>query len=357
MKALLMIIAVKNSVIAGIAHHLLPAMIQNYPFNEYAMKEIQISSIDIRLAHTRHKDTSAEKRLLMSIQERDIQEPLQVAHDKATDHCILLDGFKRYRCAMKLNIHTVPVDYIGSDIVIGIVTMLRREESKGITTIEQAALIDELHQQYGLSISEIATLLERSPSWVKLRLGMIEELSPLVREKLMSGAFPVRAYMYGIKGCTRVQNISSQRIDSCVNALSGKHLSTRDLSILCDAYFNGGEQLQQLIVDGDVHHVVRMLKDSATIPQSTNSNAPQTIVDELRLLSTTIKRLIHRKDTLNCIDSAVLQNVNVWCTSILGSLQSFQRVISELYERTKPSTNRFDSLPTGTKQTSDRTTT
>jgi predicted transcriptional regulator len=167
----------------------------------------------------------------------------------------------------------VPIETLGSDITIGILTLLRREETGGIDTIEQAALIEELNKHYGMSIYDIAQHLGRSPSWVSMRLGVIEDLSPLVREKIMSGAFPARAYLYGIKGFTRVNKIGRQQVDAFVGAVSGKGLSTRELFVLSRAYFSAGGAIRSLICEGNVRRALRLLLeeaqgvDDATLPQ------------------------------------------------------------------------------------------
>ncbi len=73
------------------------------------IQEVEISSLDLRYQSHRMKNARAEKKLLTSIQENGIREPLQGV-DIATPPSpqspqsrILLNGFKRYRCAKKLS--------------------------------------------------------------------------------------------------------------------------------------------------------------------------------------------------------------------------------------------------------------
>lgn len=317
------------------------------------MELIEIGSIDLRLEHTRHQDAATEKRLLSSIQERDILDPLTVVRGRGDASCILLDGFKRYRCAGKLGVTMVPVEYIGDDVIIGILTLLRRQESRGTNTMEQAALIEELHKQYGMSIYDIAASLCRSPSWVSMRLGMLDELSSLVREKIMSGAFPARAYLYGLKGFTRVNKIPMQDVDACVNALSGKYLSTRDLFILSRAYFNGGESIQRLIIDGDVHRALRVLKSDAAAPDYEMSVTDRTFLEYLMDASTAINRVLHHARNIEMMTADFSNHVNLWCSSLMNIMQSFQSIITEFYERTRPAVRGADAVPAGAKQEGD----
>jgi hypothetical protein len=69
-------------------------------------KEIDLSSLDLRYEGHRMKNPGLEERLLVSIAQRGIEEPLEgVQREQAN---ILLNGFKRYRCAHKLQLRSVP---------------------------------------------------------------------------------------------------------------------------------------------------------------------------------------------------------------------------------------------------------
>jgi hypothetical protein len=86
--------------------------------------------------------------LLSSITEQDILDPLQVTAGETEHTYLLLDGFKRYRCAKKLKLGMLPVNCTVQDAASGILTFIRRDESGGITTIEQAALVETLNRRY-----------------------------------------------------------------------------------------------------------------------------------------------------------------------------------------------------------------
>jgi len=101
------------------------------------IQEVEISSLDLRYQSHRIKNAEAEKKLLTSIQENGIREPLQgvdIATPQSTQSTqstgltqsrILLNGFKRYRCAKKLSIAIVPYSSLGSDEAFGLITLLK----------------------------------------------------------------------------------------------------------------------------------------------------------------------------------------------------------------------------------------
>lgn len=158
------------------------------------VREIELSSLDLRYQSYRLKEAAAEGRLLASIAQRGIEEPLEGVEVQAVN--VLLNGFKRYRCARQLQLQTVPYASLGQDEVTGILTLLRISKSKTLSILEQAGFIDELKSVRPLSVAEIATELSVSKSWVSMRLGLIGEMSPAVRQKLCSGVFP--AYPYNV---------------------------------------------------------------------------------------------------------------------------------------------------------------
>ena len=313
------------------------------------METIELNRLDLRLEHTRTRNTVVEQALLESIAVRGILDPLHVAGGAAEQEYILLDGFKRYRCARKLGIGMAPAECIGGDLATGILAIIRRGEyGSGVTELEQAALIEELHKRCGLSIYDIALELGRSPSWVSMRLGMFEELSPLVHEKIMSGAFPARAYLYGIKGFTRVNKDSSRRVDDFVAATSGKGLSTRELFVLSGAYFAGGSVIERLIREGDVRRALRLLSaDPQGSEDPALSERERQFIKDLAATSAGINRIIGNAAHGSEGAAAFMQYINLWSNSILKRLEEFKAVIHELYHRSEPAGSSADPVPAG----------
>ena len=128
------------------------------------IRQVEISSFDLRYEHCRLKSKVTERSLLSSILDHGIRDPLRGVETK--DGCrILLDGFKRYRCAKKLSIGIVPYHCLGEDEAFGIITLLRIANAKSLSILEQARLIDELNTIHKMSVSQIVpSKCERIPS-------------------------------------------------------------------------------------------------------------------------------------------------------------------------------------------------
>ena len=190
-------------------------------------KDVELSSLDLRYEDHRMKNAALEERLLASIAQRGIEEPLEGV--QLQDASILLNGFKRYRCARKLQLRSVPYASLGDDEVAGIMNLLRISNNKALSILEQAAFIDELSTTGHLTVAEIAKELSRSKSWVSMRLGLISEMSATIRAKLFSGAFPVYSYMYTLRPFMRMNGVSGEEVDQFVVAVSDKGLSLQCL--------------------------------------------------------------------------------------------------------------------------------
>ncbi|MCP4703452.1 MAG: ParB N-terminal domain-containing protein, partial [candidate division Zixibacteria bacterium] len=171
-----------------------------------------------------------EKALFLSIASHSIRDPLQAIREPESDSYILLDGFKRLRCCLKLAISQIPAICLRTSEVDGICTLLRQKTSTSLTIFEQACLVDTLYTQYSLDLPEIASRLGRSRSWVSLRFHLMDEMSDIIRDKIVSGLFPVRVYMYGLRKFTRVKSELAQ-VERFVTEVSGNGLSTRDIQL------------------------------------------------------------------------------------------------------------------------------
>jgi len=259
------------------------------------MREAEVDTISTKYESFRLRDKRREKYLLQSILQHGIREPLQCVQGDGVQNYILLDGFKRLRCSYKLRLHMVPVVSLGSDEVSSILQFIRVSAERSLSTLEQAHFVDELHTSYGLTVSNIAERLERSKAWVSVRLGILKEMSPIVREAVFSDRFPVRSYMYTLRQFTRVNGIAGTQIDRFVSCVSGKGLSTRDIEKLAYGYFRGGDRLKHQIEEGNLSWTLRQMHKSEPVCQAEESlsEAEWSVIRDLELVQKYMSR-VHR---------------------------------------------------------------
>ena len=256
--------------------------------------EAEIRHISRKYESFRLRDTNREKYLLQSILEHGILKPLQCAQvDTQQYRYVLLDGFKRLRCCYKLKLCMVPVVSLGTDEAGCILHVLRGSNERNLTTLEQARFVDQLYRRYGLSVAEIACGLECSKAWVSVRLGMIGEMSRVVREAVFSDRFPLRSYMYTLRQFTRVNSIPATAIDRFVTSVAGKGLSTRDIDRLAYGYFRGGERLAGQIEKGNLEWTLRQMKSRGPVHGAGEelSGVEWTVIRDLELAQKYLSRL------------------------------------------------------------------
>lgn len=253
------------------------------------MIEIELSNLDLRYEGHRMRDRAGEARLLAVLAERGIEEPLEGV-DTDGMH-VLLNGFKRYRCARKLGIHTAPYTSLGQEAAAGIMALLRVSNNKALSILEQAAFIEELKHSHNMNVADIAEALSRSKSWVSMRLGLMSEMSERVRRKLLTGAFPVYPYMYTLRPFMRMNGVKKGEVEQFVLAVSGKGLSVRDIEQLAHGYFRGPESFAEQIRNGNIAIPLERMRQA---PQSADgcSEFERVLLKDLELVGKYMQRVM-----------------------------------------------------------------
>ena len=294
------------------------------------VEQVEISSFDLRYESCRMKNPAAEKSLLTSILQHGIREPLQGVD--ASEVRILLNGFKRYRCAKKLDIGIVPYFSLGSDEALGIIDFLRIASCKKPTILEQARLIDELITVYKMCVSDIAKLLERSKSWVSLRAGIINEMSTYVMNKIFSGEFPAYSYMYTLRKFIRINSIKKEEIDEFVNSVCGKGLSIRDIELLAHGYFTGSPDFREQIKSGNVSLGLSSLKEEYRISGDC-TQLEQGMLKVLEAIQKHMRRFTFRIRDKRLKSNSFFAQANLLAAKILRQRDNFDKAIEEFYDK------------------------
>ncbi len=219
---------------------------------------VERSSLDLRYEGHRLRDGAREARLLASIAERGIEQPLEGVDTPAGR--FLLNGFQRARCAQKLGIDSVPYRSLGEDEALGILSLMRAATDRALSQLEQARFIGELLTVHGLSLPEIAEKLSRSKGWVSMRKQLLEAMSPAIQELLFRGAFPVYGYMYTLRPFRRMNGVSQEVIERFMRAVAGPRRSVREIELLAQGYFLGPASLREAIEAGKLSWSLEQMK-------------------------------------------------------------------------------------------------
>ena len=293
-------------------------------------QDVELSALDLRYESHRMKNPAQEARLLASIARRGIEEPLEGV-DRA-DGNILLNGFKRYRCAGKLGIRVAPYASLGEDEASGIINLLRVSNDRSLTILEQARFIDHLRQLEEMSVADIAEQLSRSKAWVSMRLGLIGEMSPLVREKIFSSAFPVYPYMYTLRQFMRMNGIKKQDIEDFVVALSGEKLSVREIEQLAHGYFRGPVSFRDAIREGHIALALNWVQQVPEDPDGSNE-FERVLLKDLEITQKYMQRVMGKSEDRRLKTRAFLAQGHLLTGGILSQSRAFLEVMRKLHDR------------------------
>ena len=293
-------------------------------------RELELSTLDLRYESYRMRNPALEARLLASIAQRGIEEPLEGVD--TAERSILLNGFKRYRCALKLGLGKAPYASLGEDEALGILNLLRASNNRSLGILEQARFIDELRKLHKMSVAEIAEELSRSKAWVSMRLGLIGEMSEKVRQEIFSGGFPIYPYMYTLRQFMRMNGVKKQEIENFVVAVSGKKLSVREIEQLAHGYFRGPEPMREAIRNGHVGLPLQWMKQVPEDPDGCNE-FEGALLKDLEITHKYMQRVMGKSDDRRLKTRAFHVQANLLTAGILSKARAFFETLRKLHDR------------------------
>jgi ParB/RepB/Spo0J family partition protein len=291
---------------------------------------VERTSLDLRYQSYRLRDDAAEARLLASITERGIEEPL--AGVDTPQRRSLLDGFRRYRCAEKLGIECLPYVSLGDDEAVGIACLMRVAKQKTLSILEQAAFVVELLSMHDMSIADVAEMLSRSKAWVSMRHRLLKEMTPGVQQILFRGRFPAYSYMVTLRPFMRINGVGQDEIERFVQAVAGQRLSVRQIELLAHGYFRGPTSLREAIDQGNWKWSLQQMQAVPEDPEGCN-NVECALLRELERLLKSMQRVMTRCNDPRLKTRAFHAQANLLVASLLSRRELFFKTMEEFYDR------------------------
>jgi hypothetical protein len=293
-------------------------------------QSVERTSLDLRFASYRLRNNAVEARLLASISEQGIEQAL-TGVDTPSGR-LLLDGFKRCRCAKKLGIESVPYVSLGGEEAAGILRLMRSSKEKTLHMLEQARFVTELLDVHGLTVAEVAETLSRSKAWVSVRRGLLSELPESLQTILFRGQFPVYSYMYTLRPCMRINDVPSKQIEQFVEKLSGKKLSHREFELLAHGYFRGPESLRKEIDAGNWKWSLDQLQSVPEDPEACN-DTEKSLLRDFETLLKAMSRIQVRSTHKNLESRSFFAQAHLLAGQLLSDRESFVKNLEEFYDR------------------------
>ena len=320
---------------------------------------VECSEISLEYEDFRLKDSQRERVLLGSIAERGVLEALwgieRISPDGLPTRLVLLDGFKRLRCAKKLSIQSLPWRSIGEDEAQGLLCLLAISNARGLHILEQSKMVDSLHRQFNLGVNEIASRLEKSTAWVSVRLGVLSEMPASVRDEIFSGRFPARSYFYTLNHFTRVKGVPKKEIKAFVGHVSGKRLSGRQVDLLASGYFQGSPEMRQQIEEGKFQIALATLQDTKTRPELNDLNDYERgLIRDLEITVTAGNRILVKSASPKLVNPGFFVQAEILIGNLTRSLPDLSQSLEKLYDRCREKKNSISASRSGGPQKGDR---
>jgi len=294
-------------------------------------ENVELSTLDLRYEGHRLRDDAREARLLASVAERGIEEPLEGVD--TSEARFLLNGFKRQRSAKKLGIGCVPYVSLGQEEVSGIVNLMRASTDSTLGILEQARFLNDLLTIHGMSVTEVAQTLSRSKGWISMRRRLLEEMSPVIAEIIFRGAFPVYSYMYTLRPFMRMNSVTKDQIEQFVKAVAGKRLSVRDIELLTNAYFSGPASMREAIDAGKLGWSLDQMKNVPEDREGCNA-FERALLHDLQILQKSMQRMMAKCHDPRLKGRAFYAQANLLSGSLLSTFEPFCEKMKEFYDRT-----------------------
>ena len=291
---------------------------------------VERSTLDLRYQDFRMRDAAREARLLSSIAQRGIEQPLQGVDTPPTR--ILLNGFKRYRCARRLKMESVPYVSLANDEGLAIATLMQPSKDQGLSILEQAKFISQLLDVQQMSIADVAELLGRSKAWVCVRKSLLEEMHDEIQQILLCGKFPVYSYMHTLRPFMRINGIGQDKIIRFIKAVAGQSLSVREIQLLADGYFHGPGPLQEAIDQGKWSWALEKMKAVPTDPDGC-SDFERSVLSDLERLQKYMQRVSVKCQNRRLQSRAFFAQANLLTSGVLSMLGPFTQAMRRFHDR------------------------
>ena len=293
-------------------------------------ENVELSTLNLRYEGYRLRDDAGEARVLASIAERGIEEPLEGVD--TPDDRFLLDGFKRRRSAEKLGLHYVPYVSLGEEEASGIVALMRAAPNKSLQILEQAKFVVELLAIHGMSVADVAESLSRSKGWVCMRRNLLNEMSGSIQQILFRGTFPVYSYMYTLRPFMRMNSVTTNALERFIQLVAGKRLSVRDIELLADGYFRGPDSLRAAIGEGKLNWSLDQMKN---VPDDLEgcSDFERVLLKELQSLQKSMQRVVLKCHDRRLASRPFYAQANLLTAGLLSNLDTFEERIKEFHDR------------------------
>jgi ParB family transcriptional regulator, chromosome partitioning protein len=221
--------------------------------------ELELHQLELRYERLRKRAAAGERALLGSLVEHGQQLPIVVVGEQT--RFIVIDGYKRVRALRRLARDTVRASAWQLPELEALL-LERQLRCASEDALDQAWLLAELQERFGLSLEALAQRFERSKSWVSRRLGLLQALPVSLQDQVRAGELAAHAAMKYLLPLARANAPAAMQLAAAIAPLK---LTSRQVGALYEGWQSGTQRTRELIVE---RPQVYLQAQSATMPAS-----------------------------------------------------------------------------------------
>jgi ParB/RepB/Spo0J family partition protein len=301
------------------------------------IEEVDLHLLDVRYAHTRINNVKVVARMQSSISRYGQIVPALAVPDG--NNFILIDGYLRFNALKACGHDSIKLQMAEDNEADSLFILLAKNNERQWEAIEQASLIQELHNRFSYSFGEIARRLGKDKSWVKRRLDLMDSLPEEIKQAVLGGKLSTWSASHVLVPLSRVNEK-----DACLltEKLLKDPLSTRELSRLYEHYKKSNRVIRDRIIAAPSLF-------AKTIQQQDQKHTAQQIADgpegkwlkDITIVCHMLKRLISTAEYVFYPEQDRFKHRQrqIW-------IKKVERMVIELKERTGRKQHDNTGIPT-----------
>lgn len=205
--------------------------------NQRQPVEIELSTLEMRYAHTRVANRRTQDSMTRSLERYGQLSSVVVVGEH--ERLVLVDGYLRVGSLRTLGRDTVIADVSELDERRALLQVLGSTQQRQWKAVEQAWIIREIKERFEPSLRRIARDIGHDVSWVSRRLALIDDLPEDLLGAVLGGHVSAWAASRVLAPLARANKDHAEKL---IGHLADNPLSTRQLSEFFEHYQRSGKR-------------------------------------------------------------------------------------------------------------------
>jgi len=260
----------------------------------HSPEQVELSSLDLRYAHTRVSRPKHVDMIANSIDRFDQITPVLIIPQD--ERLVLIHGFVRLQAIKKLGRDTIMAHIHDISEEQALFHLLADTEQRQWEAVEQAWIIRDLKERLGCSLHRIARGIGYDTSWVARRLSLIEGLPEDILRSVCTGHISTYAATRVLVPLARANRHHAEKL---VAHLAHHPLSTRELSEFLKHYEGSNKQTRERMVsDPGLFVKVKKSREDKTAAENLHQGPEGAWIKDWEIIKAVARRIVRLLPTV-----------------------------------------------------------